>query len=151
MRTKSLALWIVGAACTSAPGLFTWKMGWAFLVFMVLGYVILIVATVKNGASKPGTALALLFVSNASYWLSYGLFRTRLAFTRPVHLPGTDAFERPVALWGLVLIAFLAYELFIFISALIAKRDSAIAALGLGASVAQVLLTLSSAYYFRGF
>lgn len=147
MRTKNLVLWIVGAACLSAPGLFTWRMGWAFLAFMVVGYAILIVATVKNGASKPGTALALLIVSNAAYWFSYGLYRTRLAFTRPVHLPSADAFERPVALWGLILVTFLAYELFIFVWSLAAKRERAIAALGLGASVAQVLLTLMNAYY----
>jgi hypothetical protein len=131
----------------SAPGLFTWRLGWTFLAFMIVGYATLIVAAVKNGASKPRTALTLLIVSNVAYWCSYGLFRTRLAFTRPVHLPSTDAFERPVALWGLTLVTFLAYELFIFVWALVAKRDRAIAALGLGAFVAQVLLTLMNAYY----
>jgi uncharacterized membrane protein len=132
----------------AAPGLFTWGMGRAYLVFMVVGFIILIAATVRDGASKPETALALLVVSNAAYWLSYALFRTRLAFTQPVHLPFPDVFVRPVvATWVLVIVIFLVYELFIFVWALLAKRDRAIAAFGLGASVAQVLLTLTSAYY----
>jgi hypothetical protein len=132
----------------SAPGLFTWGMGQAYLAFMVVGCLILIVATVKDGASKSETALALLVVSNAAYWLSYGLFRTRLAFTKPVHLPQPDIFVRPVvALWILILVIFLAYELFIFVWILLAKRERAIAALGLGASVAQVSLTLTNAYH----
>jgi hypothetical protein len=140
-------LWILGAVCLSAPGLFTWRMGWTFLASMLGGYAILIVATVMNGASKPRTALALLIASNAAYWFSYALFRTRLAFTRPVHLPSPDSFGRPVALWGLMLVTLLAYELFIFVWALVAKRERAIAAIGLGASVAQVLFTLMNAYY----
>src|SRR5450631_3267779 len=139
MRTERFPLWAVGALCMAVPGLFTWGMGRAYLAFMVAGCLILIVATVRDGASRPVTALALLVVSNAAYWFSYGLFRTRLAFAKPVHLPGPDAFARPVvAMWVLVLVIFLAYELFIFVWALLAKRERAIAAFGLGASVEQV-------------
>jgi len=87
-QTTRLEFFVLGALLMCVPGLFTAGMKWAFVAFLVMGYVTLIVATVKNGGLRPGTALTLLIASNVSfssvqgssrpprksYWRSYCLF-----------------------------------------------------------------------------
>src|SRR5205807_9143447 len=98
-KSKKIALFALGTLLMSVPGLITEKMGWAFLVLLIVGYIILIVATVKNGGSRPVTALALLITSNVAFWLSYGLWLIRLKFVGPSPESGIDPFAGPLAIW----------------------------------------------------
>jgi len=54
------------------PGLFTAGIEMGIPWPSLRGYATLIVATVKSGGSRPGTALMLLAASNASFWLVMG-------------------------------------------------------------------------------
>ena len=145
-QTTKLALFIIGAALMCVPGLFTAEMRWAFVAFLVAGSVILIVATVKSGSSRPGIALTLLIASNASFWLSYGLWLIRLKFAGPSPKSGIEAFAGPVALWLIVLLTFLLYEAVVFLWGIVANRERAMAAIGLVAAIAQVLVTIRVVY-----
>ena len=145
-RTTKLALFVLGALSMSLPGLFTAGVGWAFVGFLMVGYLTLIVATVTNGSSLPGTALKLLVASNISFWLGYGFWLIRLRVVGPSPRAGTEAFAGPVAVWLVLLITFIIYELIIFIRGFSANRERKTAAIGLVASVVQVLVTLRTAY-----
>jgi len=145
-QTTRFALFAVGAVLMCLPGVFTAGMKWAFVVFLVVGYAIFILATFKNGGSKPGTALILLIFSNASFWLSYGLWHVRLKFAGPSPESGVDAFAGPVALWLILLLTFLLYEAVVFFRGLAVNQERATAAIGLAAAAAQVLVTLRTAY-----
>ena len=146
MQPMKLTFFVLGAILMCLPGLFTAGMKWAFVVFLAVGGAILILATVKSGGSKPGTALTLLVASNASFWLSYGLWLTRLRFAGPSPKTGIEAFAGPVALWVIILLPFLLYEGVVFLRGLVAKKERATAAIGLVASAAQILITLRIAY-----
>lgn len=141
-----VVLFILGALLMAIPGLFTSGMKWAFVAFLVGGYVVLIVATMKNGGARPGTALTLLVASNLSFWLSYGLWLFRLKFMGASPLSGIEAFAGPVALWLVLLLTFLLYEAVVFVRGLAVNQERATAAVGLVASAAQVLITLRMAY-----
>ena len=146
MQPMKLTFFVLGAILMCLPGLFTAGMKWAFVAFLAVGYAILIFATVNSGGSKPGTALKLLVASNASFWLSYGLWLTRLRFAGPSPKTGIEAFAGPVALWVIILLPFLLYEGVVFLRGLVAKKERATAAIGLVASAAQILITLRIAY-----
>jgi hypothetical protein len=145
-QTTKLAFFVLGALLMCVPGLFTAGMKWAFVAFLAVGYVTLIVATVKNGGLRPGTALTLLIASNVSFWLSYGLWLIRLKFAGPSPKSGIEAFAGPVALWLIVLLTFLLYEAVVFLRGIVADRDRAMAAIGLVAAIAQVLVTIRVVY-----
>lgn len=145
-QTTKLALFVLGALLMCVPGLFTAGMKWAFVAFLVVGYVTLIVATVKNGGLRPGTALTLLIASNVSFWLSYGLWLIRLKFAGPSPKSGIEAFAGPVALWLILLLTFLLYEAVVFLRGLATNQERTTAAIGLVASAGQVLVTLRTVY-----
>lgn len=128
------------------PGLFTAEMKWAFMAFFAVGFVFLIIATVKNGGGRPVTALMLLVASNLSFWLSYALWILRLKFIGASPKVGIDAFAGPLALWLVLLLAFLLYQAVVFVRGLAVNQERTIAAVGLAASAAQVLVTLRMAY-----
>ena len=128
------------------PGLFAAGMKWAFVVFLLAGYVALIVATVKNGGTRPSTALSLLVASNLSFWLSYVLWLLRMKFFGPSPESGIETFAGPVALWLVLLVTFLLYEAVVFVRGLAVNQERTTAAVGLVASAAQVLITLLMAY-----
>jgi hypothetical protein len=144
-QTTKLAFFALGALLMSLPG-FTAPTRWASLAFLAAGYVILIVATVKNGASRPGTALMLLIASNVSFWLSFGLCLIRLKFVGPSPESGIDPFAGPVALWLYLLPTFILYEAVVFLRGLAVNQERKVAAVGLVACVVQVLLTLRTIY-----
>lgn len=145
-QTTKLALFVLGALLMCVPGLFTAGMKWAFVAFLAVGYVTLIVATVKNGGLSPRTALMLLIASNVSFWLSYGLWLIRLKFAGPSPKSGIEAFAGPVALWLILLLTFLLYETVVFVRGIATNQERTTAAFGLVASVAQVLVTLRTVY-----
>jgi hypothetical protein len=145
-QTPRLAFFLLGAVLMCVPGLFTVGMRWAFVAFLVAGCVILIVATVKNGGSRPRTALTLLVASNVSFWLSYALWLLRLKFWGPSPKLGIETFAGPVALWLLFFLGFLLYEAVIFLRGLAANQERTTAAIGLVAAIAQVLVTIRIIY-----
>jgi hypothetical protein len=145
-QTPRLALFVLGALLMCIPGLFTAGMRWAFVAFLLAGFVILVVATVKNGGSKPGTALTLLIASNVSFWLSYALWLLRLKFWGPSPKLGIETFAGPVALWLILLLAFFLYEGVVFLRGLAANHERITAAIGLVAAIAQVLITIRVVY-----
>ncbi len=145
-QTTKLAFFVLGALLMCVPGLFTVGMKWAFVAFLVAGSAILIVATVKSGGSKPGTALTLLIASNVSFWLSYALWLIRLKFAGPSPESGIETFAGPVALWLILLLAFLLYEAVIFLRGLAATQERTTAAIGLIVAIAQVLVTIRVVY-----
>jgi hypothetical protein len=116
------------------------------VVFLAVGYVTLVVGTVKNGGSRPRTALTLLIASNVSFWVSLGLAVIRMKVFGPSLLGGVDAFAGPAALWLYVLPTFILYEAIVFLSGIVANRDRAMAAIGLLAAIAQVLVTMRVVY-----
>ena len=124
------------------PGLFTDGMRLASVAFMAVGYALLIVATVKNGGSKPGTALALLATSNLSFWLSYGLWLIRLKFAGPSPGEGIETFSGPLAYWLILLSTFVVYESVVFLRGVVINRERTVALTGLVAVVVQVFGTL---------
>jgi hypothetical protein len=145
-QNTKLVFFVLGALLMCMPGLFTVEMKWAFAAFLVAGSVILIVATLKSGGSKPGTALTLLAASNISFWLSYGLWLIRLKFAGPSPKSGIETFAGPVALWLILLLAFLLYEAVIFLRGLVTNQERTTAAIGLIAAIAQVLITIRVVY-----
>jgi hypothetical protein len=145
-QTIRLALFVLGALLMCLPGLFTAGMRWAFVAFLAVGYATLIVATVKSGGSRPGTALMLLAASNASFWLSYGLWLIRLKYAGPSPKSGIEVFAGAVALWLILLLTFLAYESVVFLRGFVANRERTVAAMGLVAAVVQVFVTLRFVY-----
>jgi hypothetical protein len=145
-QTPRLAFFLLGAVLMCVPGLFTAGMRWAFVAFLVAGCVILVVATAKNGGSRPVTALTLLIATNVSFWLSYVLWLVRLKFWGPSPKLGIETFAGPVALWLILFLAFLLYEGVVFLRGLAANRERAAAAIGLVAAIAQVLVTMRVVY-----
>jgi len=145
-QTTKLVLFVLGALLMCLPGLFTAGMRWAFVASLVAGYATLIVATVKSGGSRPGTALMLLAASNVSFWFSYGLWLIRLKFAGPSPKSGIEVFAGPVAFWLILLLTFLAYESVVFLRGVVANRERTVAAMGLVAAVVQVLVTLRFVY-----
>lgn len=129
-----------------APGLFITRMKWAFGVFLALGFVSFIVATVKNGGSKPETALALLIATNLSFWLSLGLAIVRMSIAGPSVLGGVDAFAGPAALWLYLLPPLILYEAVVFLKSLTANQERTTAVVGLVAVAAQVAVTMRFVY-----
>ena len=146
IHTRALPLFVIGALLMCVPALFTAGMKWAFAVFLIAGYAVLIVATLKTGGSKPGTALTLLLATNASFWLSYVLWLARLKWAGPSPQSGVDAFAGPVALWLILLLTLLLYEVTVFVRGFAANQERGIAVAGLVAAAAQVLITLRVAY-----
>jgi hypothetical protein len=145
MHTGKLALFVLGALLMSLPG-FAAQLVWASLALMAGGYVVFIVATVKNGASRPGTALTLLIASNVAFWLGYGLCAIRLKFTAMFPHEGVDPFALSVALWVILFPTFVLYEVVVFFRGIAANHDRRTATIGLVACVAELLLTLRTAY-----
>lgn len=145
-QTTKHVLFVLGALLMCVPGLFTAGMRWAFAVFLGIGYVTFIVATIRNGASKPRTALTLLVASNVSFWLSFGLCLIRMKFVGPSVLGGVDAFAGPAALWVFLLPTFILYEAVVFLRGLAANKERKTAAIGLVACAVQVLITFRTAY-----
>lgn len=145
-QRANIALFILGAVLMSLPGLFTAEMEWAFLAFLAVGYGIMIIATVQSGGGRPSTALTLLVASNLSFWLSYGLWLLRLQFIGPSPESGIDAFAGPVSVWLYLLPTFLLYEGVVFVRGFAMNQERRTAAVGLAASVVQVLITLRVAY-----
>ena len=133
------------AAPAALPG-FTADMRWASLAFLAVGIGILIVATVKNGSSRPRTALTLLIASNASFWLSYGLWLIRSKFLGPSPEAGIDPFAGSVAFWLILLLMSLLYEAVVFLRGLAINQERTTAVVGLLASAVQVLVTLRTIY-----
>lgn len=128
------------------PGLFTDRMKWAFVPFLGVGYAILIVAALKNGSLRPVTALKVLIASNASFWISYGLWQARLKFVGSSPKSGIEAFAGPVALWLVLLLTFFVYEAVVFLKGLASSQERTTAAIGLVAAIVQVPMTISVAY-----
>jgi hypothetical protein len=145
-QTTRLALFAIGALLMCVPGLFTAGMRWAFVAFLAVGYATLIVATVKSGGSRPGTALTLLIASNVSFWFSLGLAVIRIKVVGPSLLGGVDAFAGPAALWLYLLPTIILYEAIVFLRGVVANRERTVAAIGLIAAVVQVLVTLRFVY-----
>ena len=145
-QTTKFTLFALGALLMSAPGLFTASMKWAFVAFLAVGCVILIVATVKNGGSRPEIALTLLIASNTSFWLGYGLWLIRLKLAGPSPKSGIETFAGPVALWLIILLAFSLYEAVVFLRGLAVNQERTTAAMGLLAGVVQVLVTMRVVY-----
>lgn len=145
-QTLKPSLFLLGALLMCVPGLFTAELKWAFVAFLAVGYVVLIMAAVRNGGARPSTALTLLVASNFSFWLSYGLWLLRLKSIGPSPKSGIEAFAGPVALWLVLLLTFLLYEGVVFVRGLAVNQERTTATVGLIASVAQVLVTLRMAY-----
>jgi hypothetical protein len=145
-NTTRLRLFALGALVMGAPGLFTAEMKWAFVAFLLSGYAILIVATVKSGGARVGTALLLLLAMNVAFWLSYVLWLFRLRILGPSPTTGIETFAGPLALWLFLLPPALLYEALVFFRGLVVNRDRTTAAVGLVATAAQVMFTLRTAY-----
>lgn len=145
-QTRIRGFFALGVILMCLPGLFTGGMRLASAAFMVVGYAILIVATVKNGGSKPGTALVLLATSNLSFWLSYGLWLIRLKFAGPSPREGIETFAGPLAFWVILLSTFVVYESVVFLRSVVINRERTAALTGLAAVIVQVFVTLRLAY-----
>jgi hypothetical protein len=145
-RTSNLALFALGALLMGVPGLFTAGMKWAFVALLAAGYLILVIATIRNGSLRPTTGLMLLIATNLSFWLSYGLWLFRMKYAGPSPGGGIDAFAGPVALWLILLLTFFLYEAVVFVRGLTKNQERMTAAIGLVASAVQVLATLRTAY-----
>jgi hypothetical protein len=127
------------------PGLFTGSRPY-FLVFMAGGSLLLVTVCAKDQFTAPRTALLLLFVSNASFWLSYALWSLRPKLGGPPPTEGIDPFAGPVSFWLLLFLAFLIYETAVFVVGLTANRQRGLAVVGIVAVLAQVMVTMRTIY-----
>jgi hypothetical protein len=141
-----IALYVVGGILMALPGVFTTGSRFYFMAFMGGGSLLLVTACVKYEFTAPRTALLLLLVSNASFWLSYALWflRAKLGVAPPRE--GIDPFAGPLSLWLLLFLAFLVYETVVFVVGLTTNRQRGFAAAGLVALVPQILVTLRTIY-----
>ncbi len=141
-----VALYIVGGVLMALPALFTTASRPYFVAFMAGGSLLLVTACVKYEFTAPSTAVLLLFVSNASFWLSYVLWFLRPKLGVPLPKEGIDPFAGPLSLWLLLFLAFLVYETVVFVVGLTTNRQRSFAAAGLVAVVLQVLVTMRTIY-----
>jgi hypothetical protein len=140
-----IALYVVGGVLMALPGLFTGSRPY-FLVFMAGGGLLLVTVCAKDQFTAPRTALLLLFVSNASFWVSYALWSLRPKLGVPPPTEGIDPFAGPVSFWLLLFLAFLIYETAVFVVGLTANRQRGLAVVGIVAVVAQVMVTMRTIY-----
>ena len=140
-----MTLYMMGILLMALPGLLKTGTRFWFIGCMTVGTVLLIIATVKRGVTKPRTALQLLIISNLSFWLAIALLpvRNRLFGAPPI---GVHPFDGPLALWSLVFIVLVIYEVAIFLRGLLVKGDRLMAIVGLAAVVVQGAITLRSIY-----
>jgi hypothetical protein len=145
-KSREMTLYVVGGVLMALPGLFTAESSLYFMAFMAGGCLLLVTACVKFEFTAPRTAFLLLFVSNASFWLSYALWSVRPKLVGPPPKEGIDPFAGPISLWLLLFLAFVIYETAVFVVGLTANRQRGFAAAGLVAVVAQTLVTLRTIY-----
>jgi hypothetical protein len=145
-RTGRLFLYVFGAMLMAIPGLITTSLKLYFMASLAVGCLLLVTATLKNEVGKPKTALLLLAISNSSFWLSYTLWLIRPKLLGPQLRDGIDPFLGPLAFWLVVLAAFMVCEGTVFLAGIAANRQRAVAAAGLVALIAQLLLTCRTVY-----
>lgn len=141
-----VALYVVGGILLALPGVFTAGSRFFFVALMAGGSALLVTACARHEFTAPKTALLLLLVSNAAFWLSYALWSWRSKFGATPPREGIDPFAGPVSLWLVLFLAFLVYEAAVFVVGLTANRQRGLAGAGLVAVVAQVLVTMRTIY-----
>lgn len=147
MNTRvQLAMAVAGGVLLALPGLDRTGTNLFFDLSYLTGLLLLVISTTKYGLTTPKTALLLLVVSNVSFWLSYALWSVRSKVVGPPPTVGIDPFAGPVSFWMLLFLAFLIYETAVFVVGLTANRQRSLAAVGLVAVAAQVLVTLRTIY-----
>ena len=140
-------LYVIGAMLMAIPALLKTETRFWFMGCMAVGCVLIIIATVKLKVTKPKKALLLLVISSLTFWLSFVLWLIRDRLFGPLQpFSGEDPFGLQLALWSVVLIPLVIYEVAVFLWGVIANRERRLAAIGLVAVAAQAVPIFSYIY-----
>ena len=111
MTIKSEWPWyLLGVVLLALPGLINVDNRFYYFGLLGLGWMTVVIALRQSGPLRPGTAIALLVVTNMAFWLSYGLWKLRPRIVGPVQTEGTDTFGIAVSVWLIAIIVCALYE-----------------------------------------
>jgi hypothetical protein len=148
-RTNRI-LFSVGAILMSVPGLMTYQLSWLSLSCLVVGFLILLLATVMSSKLGPHPALALLIVSNLSFWGCYALWFARIHLSADqsgfVEEGAVQGIGGTIAFWCIFLCVFFICEAVILCRAIFSNQQRRLAYLSVLFVLAQIPLTLRFAY-----
>ena len=109
MRLNAVLL-SIGVLLASIPGLFIESLRMVSTACLIMGALAIGTATVRNGISRPQSALLLLATQMQLFWLSYGPWHLRLKAAGPSPRQGIETFAGGLAEWVILLVAFSVYE-----------------------------------------
>jgi hypothetical protein len=136
---------VAGALLMAAPAVLATDAPYYVIPVMLSGYVLIVVATVKHKLSDARTALMLLVVSNASFWLFVGVWKLRFKLSLG---PPEDVYPEvsAIVLWFFFFLPLVVYEVVVFTKAMALNRQRGLSLLGLVAAAAQVAGTVRFIY-----
>ena len=146
MSKGCLTLYAVGALVSALAALVNLEN--RVLSFGLLGVGLACIATASwiSGVSRPLTAIAMVFVTNLAFWMSFGLWRIRPTLIGPTTGIGIDPFGLAVSVWLFVFLGCVIYESMVLIRGLGDGAQRQVSAMGLAGVVLQIPITIRVIY-----
>lgn len=142
MTTLGILLYAIGALVSAMAGLLTVENRFYSFGLLALGLMCMAAACWLSGVWRPSTAVSLLLVTNATFWLSFAMWRIRPRLIGPTADAGLDPFSLAVSVWLIVFAACLIYEGFVLIRGVSDGTHRRVAVVGLIGAVLQVPTTM---------
>ena len=133
--------YLAGGVLLALPALTATDAPASWLIPMLGGLLLLVIATVRARLEEEWLALALVVTLNISFWISLGVWQLKIHYAGSLLRFGIDPFTGAVALWGFLLIAVSFYALVAFLRGLGKKEHQKLCVAGLACLSAQMLVT----------